>query len=181
MTGTTDRYTKIAIWLHWITAALMIGMLIFGEELMELEEGQSLVGWQPNAHASVGMLILLLALARIFWRIAYPPPDLPAHMQLWERTLSHISHWAFYGLMIAIPVFGLLALRPFGTEHTGAESISFFGLFPLSFAPDLGEWTAEVHEILSNVAIALVVLHVLATLKHQFWDKDGLLRRMSPH
>lgn len=35
-------------------------------------------------------------------------------------------------------------------------------------------WEVKVSQI-------LVILHVLAALKHQFWDKDNLLRRMSPH
>jgi cytochrome b561 len=30
------------------------------------------------------------------------------------------------------------------------------------------------------VAKVLVILHVMAALKHQFWDKDGLLGRMRP-
>jgi cytochrome b561 len=37
----------------------------------------------------------------------------------------------------------------------------------------------EVHEILVTVLIALVAVHVLGALKHQFIMKDGLLERMS--
>jgi len=61
--------------------------------------------------------------------------------------------------------------------------VNYFGLFDL---PDLlgkdkvlGHQLKEVHELLANVLIALVGLHVLAALKHQFIDKDGLLSRMS--
>jgi cytochrome b561 len=36
----------------------------------------------------------------------------------------------------------------------------------------------EVHEVLVTVLIVLVSLHVLAAVKHQFIDKDGLLNRM---
>ena len=45
----------------------------------------------------------------------------------------------------------------------------------------MGEAAKEIHEIGSNAMIALVVLHVLAALKHQFVDDDGIFRRMLPH
>jgi cytochrome b561 len=174
------RYTKTIIWLHWITALLMIFMLFWGEELMEVKRGQSLADWQPSAHASIGVLILLLAIARLLWRASHPPPPLPQSTTRSEEIASRLTHGAFYGLMIAIPVLGLMALAPFGQEHTDVDQVTFFKLFQLAFMPNFGEWTAEAHEIASNTAKILVILHVLAALKHQFWNKDGLLSRMSP-
>ena len=46
--------------------------------------------------------------------------------------------------------------------------------------PELKHSLKELHELLTNVILALVSLHVLAALKHQFVDKDGILRRMMP-
>lgn len=179
MTELPARYTALAIWLHWITALMMIFMLIWGEDLMRVQRGVSLANWQPTAHASFGVLILLLAIVRLLWRIGNPTPALPNNMPNWEKTLSHVTHWAFYALMILIPVLGLMALAPFGEEHANVDQVMFFNLISLAFMPNLGEWTAEAHEILSTIAKLLVILHVLAALKHQFWNKDGLMRRMS--
>ena len=175
------RYTKVAIWLHWITAALMIFMLVWGEDLIKVRRGESLAGWQPSAHATIGVLILLLAVARLLWRASNPPPALPSGMSSFERLASHATHGAFYVLMIAIPVLGLLALVPFGETHTDVEQVQFLRLFSLNFMPNLGEWSLEAHEIAATLAKLLVILHVLAALKHQFWNKDGLLKRMAPH
>jgi cytochrome b561 len=180
MSETSLRYTKTAVWLHWITAALMIFMLFWGEELMEVPRGQSLANWQPSAHATIGILILLLAIARLLWQAGHPAPPLPESTARWEDIASRLMHGAFYVLMIAIPVLGLMALVPFGLEHIDVDQVMFFKLFPLAIMPNLGEWTAEAHEIASNIAKILVILHVLAALKHQFWDRDGLLMRMSP-
>ncbi|HFE48815.1 MAG TPA: cytochrome b, partial [Chromatiaceae bacterium] len=36
----------------------------------------------------------------------------------------------------------------------------------------------DVHAILADLLMLLVVLHVLAALKHQFIDRDATLRRM---
>jgi cytochrome b561 len=174
------RYTKTAVWLHWVTAALMIFMLFWGEELMEVRRGESLANWQPSAHASIGILILLLAMARLLWQTGHPAPPLPQSTSRWEGIASRMMHGAFYMLMIAIPILGLMALTPFGLEHTDVDQVTFFKLVSLSFVPNFGEWTAEAHEIASNIAKILVILHVLAALKHQFWNRDGLLTRMSP-
>jgi cytochrome b561 len=174
------RYSKPAIWLHWIVAVLMIFMLVFGEDYIRVPKGASLAGWEPSAHASFGMLILLLGLARLFWRLGNPPPPLPATTPRWQVLTSHATHWAFYALIIAIPVMGLLAIVPYGVDRLNVDQVTFFKLFPVAVLPNLGEWTMEGHELLSKVAEALVILHVVAALKHQFWDKDGLISRMRP-
>lgn len=180
MSTQTARYTKPAIWLHWITAILMLFMIFFGGDYMRMPRGVSLAGWEPSAHASFGILILLLGLARLLWRFGNPPPALPQTMPRWQVLVSHATHWAFYALMVALPVTGLLAIVPYGAARLDVEHVTFFKLFPVAFMPNLGDWTGDAHELLSRVAKALVIVHVMAALKHQFWDKDGLLGRMRP-
>jgi cytochrome b561 len=178
---TSERYSTTAIWLHWITAAIMLFMLFLSEDLIRLPRGQAIgpLDWGPTAHASFGLLVLLLALARLFWKIANPPPQLPA-MPRWQVIATKSTHHLFYVLMITIPVFGLLALAPYGIEHSGTENVAFFNLFSLNFMPNLGEWTSSAHELLGKLAQILVIIHIIAALKHQFWDKDNLLSRMQP-
>jgi cytochrome b561 len=178
---TSERYSKTAIWLHWITAAIMLFMLIFSEDLIKLPRGAAIgpLDWGPTAHASFGLLVLLLALARLLWKMGHPSPPPPA-MPRWQQIATSATHHLFYVLMIAIPVFGLLALAPYGTEHAGTENVVFFNLFSVNVMPNLGEWTSEAHELLGKLAQVLVIIHVAAALKHQFWDKDNLLARMWP-
>ena len=59
--------------------------------------------------------------------------------------------------------------------------VSVFGLIALPGAPLLGEAAKELHEIGSNFAMVLAILHVLAALKQQFIDRDGIFRRMLPY
>jgi len=183
MTIYAERYTLTAIWLHWVTAILMLIMLfqqMVGDNWIRVPIGGSMAGWKPSAHASVGLLILLLGLARLFWRLANPPPRLPAAMRKWQVWASHIVHWMFYLLMIGLPVTGMLALVPYGAGRLDVEQVMFFSLIPVAFMPNLGNWTAAAHELLTNIAKFLVIVHVLAALKHQFWDRDRLLGRMNP-
>jgi cytochrome b561 len=44
---------------------------------------------------------------------------------------------------------------------------------------ELGKTLLEVHEVLGWILVGLVVIHVLAALKHHFIDKDATLRRMT--
>ncbi|CDZ70420.1 Hypothetical protein NGAL_HAMBI2610_20220 [Neorhizobium galegae bv. orientalis] len=178
-----ERYTRTAIWLHWVTAILMMFMLfqqMFSDNWMRVPVGGSLAGWKPSAHASIGIVILLLGLARLFWRLANSPPTLPAVMPRWQVWTSHVTHWMFYALLIGLPITGMLALTPYGAGRFDVEKVAFFRLIPATFMPDLGTWTGTAHELLTNIAKFLVLLHVLAVLKHHFWDRDGLLGRMLP-
>jgi cytochrome b561 len=61
----------------------------------------------------------------------------------------------------------------------------WFGLFevpmlPLGNAEDTHELAEEAHELLGNITILLLLLHVAAALKHHFWDKDDVLKSMIP-
>ncbi len=63
-------------------------------------------------------------------------------------------------------------------------SVSWFGLFtwPNLIAKNDAafELLRSTHEILSDVLFAIAVLHILAALKHHFWNKDDVLLRMLP-
>jgi cytochrome b561 len=174
------RYNRPAIILHWFMAAIMIFMLFFSEDLIRVPRGQSLGDWQPTTHASFGFMILFLVIARLLWRIGHAPPAMPAEMSRWQVIASHATHQLFYALMILIPIFGLLAIVPYGAERLDVDKVTFFKLFSVAFMPNLGKWTGDIHALLAKAGEVLVILHVLAALWHQFWKKDGLLQRMNP-
>jgi cytochrome b561 len=161
-------------------AAVMIFMLFFSEDLIKVHRGQSLGGWQLTAHVSFGLLVLLLVIARLLWRIGNPPPPMLSDMPRWQVIASHATHYLFYALMILLPIFGLLAIVPYGAARLDVDQVTFFKLFAVAFMPNLGMWTGDVHGWLAKAAEVLVIVHVAAALKHQFWDKDRLLQRMNP-
>src|SRR5690606_18071750 len=97
----SSRYTGVAIALHWAMAALLLFMIWLGWNMDDNEARFQL-------HKSIGITILFLALARLAWRFANPPPPLPEEMPKIEKTASHVVHVAFYVLMIGIPLGGWL-------------------------------------------------------------------------
>jgi cytochrome b561 len=63
-------------------------------------------------------------------------------------------------------------------------SVSWFGLFtwPNLIAPNehAFDLLRSIHHLLSDALLALAILHILAALKHHFWNKDDVLIRMVP-
>ena len=63
-------------------------------------------------------------------------------------------------------------------------SVSWFGLFPWPNLIGKNEaafdFLRSTHRILGDGLLAIAVLHILAALKHHFWNKDDVLVRMLP-
>ena len=176
MKTNVQRYTMVAVVLHWLTAILLIYMLFWGENLIKAPGGGTPAN--PNLHVSLGITILILTVARLLWRLFNPPPaDLP--MPLWQKTIAHLTHWAFYVVIVLIPLSGMASLdRSIAGKHPDFANLSFFGLFTV---PHYSlNWFGSMHDLLTKLAIGLLILHVGAALWHQFVEKDNVLQRMSP-
>jgi cytochrome b561 len=177
MSISNSRYSTVAIVLHWLVAVLIIYMVLFGEDLIRRPTGT----FYPSLHASIGISVLILSSARLVWRLINPPPALPSTMKPWEVTVSHITHWLFYVLMIGLPLTGFMAFTHMLPKEAILSGATLFGILPVPGLPDIGGAGSNIHALASKVLEALIILHVAAALKHQFWNKDNLIRRMSPH
>jgi cytochrome b561 len=175
--NSATRYGGLAQTLHWLVFLLMLGSFGLGLSMVDLEVSPQrirMVGW----HKSVGVTILALAFLRLAWRSASPPPVLPAAIPAWERAGAHASHWLLYFFMFAVPVSGWLmsSALGFATVYLGIARLPDL----LTRDRELGETLKLVHFWLNKGLLAMIVLHAAAALKHHFWDKDDVLRRMLP-
>lgn len=177
--GGRDRYSTVAIVLHWVIALLIISNLILAEvaEGLRGAERGSLMG----PHMAIGITVLALSIAMIVWRITHAAPPLPDSLKPWERILSRTVHALFYLLIVAVPLAGWLLV----SSHDGADGVDYFGLFRVPALPvgasERGHEIAElVHKNLGGAFIYLIALHVLGALKHQFLDKMPYFHRMWP-
>ena len=173
------RYSNGAAALHWIMAALVLTQVYVGWTFHEMERGPARSEWF-TWHKTLGALILLFALARLAWRLMHKPPPFPEELPHWERVAAVWSHRAFYGLLILLPLTGLSAISGGADSATTA----LVGGIPLPLIPGLpeafGDAMGETHELLVKLTIALLVLHVAAALKHQFFDHSRAAGRMPP-
>lgn len=183
MTGSWNLPARI---FHWIMA-LMIGMMLIFGTIMSNTTDIVTQFEMVQQHKSVGFTVFVLGLLRVIWRLTYRAPGLPEEMPGWQKTASHVSHLALYGLIIAIPLSGWLMVTSSPLNDPGAYPVQIpnmvFGLFemPDLFATGdkaLSDTFHTVHIVLTKALMALLLLHVAAALKHQFVDRDGLLMRM---
>jgi len=181
----TARYNTIAMAVHWLMALAIISLIVVGNVMSDLSGSDPLKFELYQMHKSAGLTVLALAVFRILWRLLHRPPALPSTMKPWERYAAGFTHLAFYVLMIAIPLTGWAMAS---TSSSGVPTL-WFGLFEVPTLPgltgseemhDIHEASEEAHEILANLTILLLLLHVGAALKHHFWNRDDVLRRMLP-
>lgn len=165
-------YGLISILLHWLSAITILGLFAVGFWMVDLTYYSSWYKTAPEIHKAVGVLLLLVTVFRLFWRLVNPKPINGDH-KLWERRVAHWTHGALYALLLLILVSGYLISTADG------RGINVFDLFAV---PSLGalfdnqaDLAGLVHQYLAYTLIALVVVHMLGALKHQFIDKDQTL------
>jgi cytochrome b561 len=174
---TDRRYTSTAQTLHWLIALLIVLQFGLAKMAAHLPLGMRKLSLLAE-HKSVGMTLLILAVVRLAWRFTHAPPPLPAQMPRVEQWLAKASHFSFYVILFAMPLSGWLM------SSAKNYSVSWFGAFTW---PDLIEPNEAafnrlkaMHHLLANLLLAIASLHILAALKHHFWNKDDVLIRMLP-
>lgn len=171
-------YSRGAVALHWLTAALIVAQIYVGWVFHEMPRGPERGEWF-TVHKTLGVTILLLALIRLGWRIAHPPPPFPDDLPRWERFAATANHLVFYALIIAIPLTGLAAVGSRGDATT--ELLGGIPFPTLSFlGAEASKAVGGLHEPLILATLALLALHVAAALKHQFVDRNKAAGRMPP-
>lgn len=184
-------YSPAARRYHWLVALLIliqvpIGLYMTyrGSELEWInDKGETVKGlWDGvtntlySSHKILGLVILLIVILRLGYRLSQgaprPDPTLPKGLV----GVSHLTHWSIYLLLLAIPVVGYIGIS-FG------RYLEVFGIaLPAVTGEDkkFSEEVFEIHELLGNVLLVLVGLHVGAAIYHRFVRKDRVVERMLP-
>jgi cytochrome b561 len=172
-----ERYSATAIGLHWLIALLIVCGFYLGWIMTDIP------GFTPTKlkyfswHKWIGVTVFMLAVLRVIWRATHRAPAMPA-MPRWQIGVAHLTHFLLYVLMLVIPASGYLYSSAAGLQ------VVYLGVLPLPtiIGPDkaLKATLRLVHIALNYTLLVLVVMHVLAALKHHFVDRDGLLGRMLP-
>jgi cytochrome b561 len=170
-----SRYHPLLVALHWLLAVLIIGMLALGFFWL-----RAMPNTDPHKvdllrlHMSIGILILVLMLARLMVRLSTArPPPVPTRSGRPDR-LAAIGHYSAYAMVILIVASGVATALAAGLPAivfggSGAPLPDRFTRFPTFIA----------HTLLVELLTVFIVLHVLAALYRQIMRRDGLLGRMS--
>jgi cytochrome b561 len=169
------RYSRLSIALHW-TMALAIGAAwLIGQVMEDMPRGPD-KAFALGSHALVGLAVAALLLPRLLARFIGPVPE-DAGQPAWERRLAGAAHLLLYLLMLAVPLTGL------AIAMSGRAPMPVLGLFeipPLLSSLGLRKTLEGAHEVMANLLVGAVALHVAATLWHALVRHDGVAARMLP-
>jgi cytochrome b561 len=181
------RYTGVAMLLHWLVAVLIAlnVTLIWSVNALPDEWVRPAV----DTHKSAGITILGLAILRVLWRYANPPPPLPQAYARWEKISAHGVHVALLLLLFGLPLSGWT--QDSAWKDAASFPMQLFYLFPwprIDFVMSMEPQTKEIvyaiagrtHVFLSYAFYGLFLLHVGGALKHQLIDRKPELQRMWP-
>jgi cytochrome b561 len=174
----TDRlqYGTTAKVLHWLVVALLLVQYLIGWLMPDIHRGMK-PGDAMTYHISVGIVILLLIVARLAWRLTHPvAPE--SSLPPWQRLSSEAVHWLLYLLVLATTVSGWLFASFRGW------SISFFFLTPLPMLSSENPAAIRVinhwHQKFEWALLILIGLHVAAALVNIFIYRNRVMQRMLP-
>ncbi len=190
MKNTTGNYGSVAKWLHWITAALILGSYITVYYRHWFTDEKTPENWTAlQFHLSIGATIAVVLALRIAWRIFNRVPDFESGTRL-EHLAAYAGHYALYAIMIVMTITGYVG--------TGVDIEYFFTfdipkfestqLFVSLVSNGLGltfeEFEEPIDFIHKNILGAwlvwiLVSGHILAALYHHFVRKDRTLQKMT--
>lgn len=197
MNNSVLRYSKTAVFLHWLIAIGIFGMFALGWYASDLPKEApkqmaydlfdwGIYTWQLteaisprsfyfNLHKSLGVTIFAIILIRVLWRLVNNPPELLDTYKKWEKTLATVVHRVLYGLLIAVPLSGLIMsiYSKYGIKWFGLPFIKGLDNNPMR------EFYKEAHEVIGIILLVFIAVHILGALKHKFIDKDNTLKRMS--
>ncbi len=173
--NTENSYSVFSRILHWATAIVVIFIIALGLYMEDLEKTP--FKYEMYAlHKSLGILILGLGLFRLLWLFISPPPKMLGEPSKKEELVAKFAHILLILFMIGMGLSGWLL------SSSGGYPVKFFDIFELPVLigknHDIHELFEEIHEIGGFILIGLIILHILAALKHQFIKKDGTLKRM---
>ena len=180
--NTSTSYGSLARAFHWLIAVGILAMIPLGwtAHLWPMSNPDEIAFKTQlfSVHKTIGVLIFVLALARILWAIVQPRPA-PLHPERRAETLAaEVVHWVLYAALVIVPLSGWI-------EHAATDGFAPI-LLPVGQnlplvpkSPAVAETFAAVHFLSQWVLVVALLLHVAGAIKHAVIDKDATLARMA--
>lgn len=173
---TESRYGLVSAAIHWLVALVVVGMFSLGFWMVDLTYYHAWYRQAPDIHRSIGVLLFMVMVVRVFWRLGNSrPAALPGH-QRWEIASAHLVHWLLYILLFVAMISGYLITTADGS------AISVFGWFEVPSVTGrvkgLEDTAGLVHYWATWTIVGVVAVHAAGALKHHLIDGDETLKRM---
>lgn len=169
-----DGYGVVTRLLHWLMAVFIVGLFVLGVWMVGLDYYSPYYTSAPDLHRSLGILTGVLLIVRFCWVVFNTRPANP-ELSPAEKMMATLVQWAFYPLIAAIVVSGYLIAT------TDGRAIDVFGIVSLPSAVtdrSVTDTAGFAHRWIAYCTLALAAVHTAAALKHHFWDRNSVLKRI---
>ncbi len=176
MTAKAD-YDRFDRFIHWLMAINITLTLIFARGMSSLPDDARVEEY--GDHGLSVTTIALCLLIRIAWRARTGFPAMPATMGDLARLAAKAVHYGLYVILVLQILVGLFLASTTELEFVAKGygiNYTSLGLAPA----ELHDTLLWFHISLYWTIIALLAIHVLASVKHHFIDRDEVLLRMLP-
>ena len=172
-----SKWGAVSQSLHWVTAALIFFSLITGY-LWWLRKYTHVGVSVISNHKTVGLLVLLLVIMRVFWRLIVALPKPHYSLSSLQQILIKMSHRLIIALMIIMPISGWMM-----STAAGYKTNIFFTKVSMPFIEknkSLVELTSIIHHYAGWLLLVMLVIHIFIAYWHHFIRKDPVFLRMLP-
>jgi len=171
--NTSEKYGLLAKLFHWFTFIALIIQIPFGFYLVGLEFSDRRIDLE-NIHILIGITIFYFVLLRLIWKLFNPSPKSEHNFFKGQNLIAKTNHFLLYVGIFAITISGVLKKLYMG------EKLNFF-IFQFAFKESnfqLADSFYTLHIYANYLLIALVSLHILATVVHHVFFKDKILKKI---
>ena len=168
------RYHPVLVGLHWLVAAMIfIALFVGGPGLVALENDDPAKLFGLTGHMIWGLVIGAFMLVRLAMRLlSNNPPSADAGNGMLNSG-AKAAHLGLYVLVLAMVASGIgiaisAGLFEIAFGQSGAPLPADFNVYPARVA----------HGVIATLLMILIAMHLAGWAYHQFYLRDGLIRRM---
>ena len=180
--NTRDGYGAFTKLFHWLMDVLFALQYIGGNIMTSLGRNETVIGLTQgdyyNWHKALGLVALAIAVCRLINRYSGKLPRWAPTLSAGEKKFVHRAEQVLYTAMFVMPISGYIYVM------AGGFGVLLFGEWALSnpigkseTLAFVGKW---VHIVSAWVLLAGIIGHLFVVFRHQFFMRDGLIKRMLP-
>tara|TARA_B100001094_G_C18192614_1_gene808325 strand:+ start:3755 stop:4327 length:573 start_codon:yes stop_codon:yes gene_type:complete len=180
MRDSLEQLSKGSVYLHWFVALNVLVLTGVGIFMTQTKSY-----FMYPVHKSFGTIMFVFITWRLVRRLMIGFPPMIGRSSVFEKWLARITHSSLLIASILMPISGMTM------SVLGGRGLAIFGFSlvdpnmnpadPTKIMPlhkGLAHIAHEAHHFVAWIFLALIVLHVLAAMKHHFFYRDPTLRRM---
>ena len=174
--NTGAQFGIVSRLLHWLLAGAMLTLIPLGWYLTQLDN-ETVRYWRLlELHETIGLVLFIFLLFKLAWKFTSPNPAPVPGLAPWERKLARVVHSYFLFAFVIIPVSGYIFVA------SGNDPIELYRVIVLPALDPISKSTSDLlynfHFYGAYSCTVLVLVHIIAALKHHIIDKNDVLRRM---